>query len=311
LRKIILDCDPGIDDALALALACSSPEIELLGVTTTHGNVPLFQTTENALALLEMFGSPAKVYPGASMPLVRNAVHAGAVHGDNGMGGVDLPEHRRKAEDRHAVDYIIETVMAAPGQVSLFHIGPLTNLALAIRLRPELVSSIKEVIVMGGSTGEGNVTCSAEFNMFADPHAARIVLESGANITMFGLDVTHRAIAGNEVFQAIADIDGDVGAIVLRLMRIYAEFYEKAYGWSGPAIHDMCTIAWAIDPGLFRLKSSAMTVDTNDGVNFGRTVVDSLGLTLSSPRVAIAAEVNAEAMFDLFVKRLASKQGGS
>ncbi len=304
-KKIILDCDPGIDDALAIALCCASDEIELRGLTVTHGNVPLSQTLDNALGLISFLGRDVEVYRGTTRPLIRKPIDASNVHGNNGLGGVRLPLHSRKPNSKRAVDFIIEEVMANPGEISLFGIGPLTNIALALRMEPMLASAVAEIVIMGGAIGEGNTTPAAEFNLYADPHAARVVFESGRLTTMFGLDVTHRALATAERLAPLKGMGNKVADLVLGFMESYQGFYADTYGWDSPAIHDMCTIAWAIDPSLFQTKRMRVEVDTNEGPNFGRSVGDSLLRSTDAALIDVAFDVDADRLFALFAARIA------
>jgi purine nucleosidase len=304
-KKIILDCDPGIDDSLAIALLCASNEIDLRGVTVTHGNVPVSQTLENALALLSFLGRDIEVYAGATRPLIRSPIDASNVHGNNGLGGVQLPSHKRKANAKGAVEFIINEVMANPGEISLFGIGPLTNIALALRIEPRLADATAEIVIMGGAIGEGNTTPASEFNLYADPHAARIVFESGRLTTMFGLDVTHKALATAERLAPLKHMDNKVADLILSFLDSYRGFYVDVYGWKSPAIHDMCTIAWAIDPSLFQTRKMRMEVDTNEGLNLGRTVGDSLLRNTDAALVDVALDVDADGLFALFAERIA------
>jgi purine nucleosidase len=304
-KKIILDCDPGIDDSLAIALCCVSDEIELRGVTVTHGNVPLSQTLDNALALLSFLGRDIEVYAGATRPLVRSPIDASNVHGNNGLGGVRLPPHNRRGNAKGAVEFIISEVMANPGEIGLFGIGPLTNIALALRMEPRLADAVDEIVIMGGAIGEGNTTPAAEFNLYADPHAARIVFESGRLTTMFGLDVTHKALATAKRLAPLKHMGNKVADLVLHFMESYRGFYADVYGWESPAIHDMCTIAWAIDASLFQTRKMRVEVDTNEGLNLGRTVGDSLLRNAGAALVDVALDVDADDLFALFAERVA------
>ena len=304
-RKIILDCDPGIDDAIAIGLCCASDEIELRGVTVTHGNVPLRKTVDNALSILSLLNSEIEVYEGADRPLVRDFIHAGDVHGRAGLGGIVLPSHDRTASSRKAVDFIVDEVMSNPNEITLCGIGPLTNIALALRLHPELSENIRDIVILGGSIGEGNTSPAAEFNVLADPHAARIVFESRRSLTMFGLDVTHKVIATPERLGTISAIGNEVGGIFARLLEAYRPSYTARYGWNGAAVHDVCTIAWLIDQTLFATKPMTVQVDTNEGISFGATVCDGQQRDKSRPVVDVAYDVDADRLFALLAERIA------
>lgn len=304
-RKLIIDCDPGIDDAIAITLCGASEELDLMGITVTHGNVSLEHTTKNALAIVNVLGLNVPVFAGATRPLVREPIYAADVHGSGGLGGIVLPSHKRAPEKQHAVEFIIEAVMSDPGNVSLFGIGPLTNIALAMRLEPRLATSIREIVVMGGSIGEGNTSAAAEFNALADPHAMRIVFESGCPITMFGLDVTHKVLAIPERLEMIAGARTEIASLVVRFMEAYLPSYTKRYGWTGAAIHDMCPIAWAVMPELFSLKPMTVRVDTNEGPNFGRTVCDSQCRGEGLPVVQVVYDADVDELFAFLGQRIA------
>jgi purine nucleosidase len=304
-RKFILDCDPGIDDAIAITLCGASPELDLIGVTVTHGNVPLARTVENALSVVNVLNLDVPVFAGADRPLVRAPIYAPDVHGSSGLGGITLPPHSRTIEKQHAVDFIIEAVMSDPGNVSLFGVGPLTNIALAIRREPRFASSIREIVVMGGSIGEGNTSAAAEFNALADPHAMRIVFESGCPITMFGLDVTHKVLAIPERLRAIVETESEVARLTVRFMEAYLPSYRRRYGWTGAAIHDMCPVAWAVAPELFILKPMTIRVDTNEGPNFGRTVCDSQCRDDTLPIIQVAYDAHVDELFAFLAERIA------
>lgn len=303
--KLILDCDPGIDDAIAIALALASPELDVRGITVSHGNVPLERTLDNALSVLALLGKDVEVFAGAARPLLRENVTAGDVHGDTGLGGVAMPKHRGGVSKRTAAAFIIDEVRANPGEVALVCIGPLTNLALALRLAPDIAHAIAQVVIMGGAFGAGNRTAAAEFNIYADPHAAKIVFGCGRPFTMFGLDVTHKAIASPSRIDALRRLGTGVGDTIAALLEVYKLPYEKRYGWDGAAVHDMCAIAHLIDPSLFALRPMGVAVDVNEGPNFGRTVCDPWRREASWPAVDVATEVDADRLFALLAQRIA------
>jgi purine nucleosidase len=304
-RRVIIDCDPGIDDAVAIALCGASAELELAGITVTHGNVSLEQTTENALAIVDFLGLDVAVYAGAERPLVRDRIPP---YSDvaNGLGGLELPAHRRSIDERRAVDFIIETVMSDPGNVTLVGIGPLTNVALAMRLEPRLAGALNQIVIMGGSIGEGNKSPAAESNALADPHAMRIVFESGARVTMFGLDVTHKVLALPDRLALVATANTPVTQFMARVMAVHRPIYQARFGWDGGAVHDLCTIAWLLRPELFSLKPMTVRVDTNEGPCFGRTVCDSQCRQSDVlPTVHVAYDARADEIFALLAERLA------
>ena len=304
-EKIILDCDPGIDDAVAIALALASPEIEVRAITASHGNVPLAHTAENALSILALLGKDVPVYPGAAQALMRPMVTASDVHGATGLGGVAMPPHRQRLAAGRAAEFIANEVLERPGEITLVCVGPLTNLALAMRLEPRMADAMKRVVIMGGAYGAGNRTASAEFNIYADPHAAQIVFGCGRPFTMFGLDVTHQAIATPERVAALRGLGTLVGARIADLLEVYKVPYKKNYGWDGAAVHDMCAIAYLVDPTLFTVRPMGVVVDVNEGPSFGRTVCDARRRDPHWPIVDVALNVDADRLFDLLAERIA------
>jgi len=304
-EKIILDCDPGIDDAVAIALALASSEIDVRAITTSHGNVSLAHTANNALSVLALLGKDVEVYAGAAQALMRPMVTASDVHGATGLGGIAMPPHRRPLAQGRAAEFIVDEALRHPGEITLVCVGPLTNLALAMRLEPRMADAIKRVVIMGGAYGQGNRTPSAEFNIYADPHAAQIAFGCGRPFTMFGLDVTHQAIATPDRVAALRALRTPVGATIADLLEVYKVPYKKNYGWDGAAVHDMCAIAYLIDPTLFTLQPMGVVVDVNEGPNFGRTVCDPRRRDANWPTVDVALEVDADRLFALLTERIA------
>jgi purine nucleosidase len=269
---IILDCDPGIDDALAIAFATASPEIDLVGITTVAGNVGLDKTTANGLAVASFVGAKdVPVTPGAAAPLLRPALDAGHVHGDSGLGGAVLPPPARDAEDGHAIDYIIGTIGAAPGEITLVATGPLTNIGLALRREPRLAAWVKDFVIMGGSAGRGNVTPAAEFNIWADPEAAAIVFSAGWTVRMIGLDVTLRARATAAVQQRMRSL-GQLGAQLL--LPAIAQYRDSDDTTGEPPVHDVCAIVSIADPSLFTYTQAQVQVETHGTLTSGMTVTE-------------------------------------
>ncbi|WGW11010.1 nucleoside hydrolase [Saxibacter everestensis] len=272
IRKVLLDCDPGIDDALAIALAIGDPAIDLRAITTVGGNVGLQLTTENALRLREYFNADVPISAGSAAPLIRNVEDASHVHGVGGLGGAVLPASTLPVDPRHAAQLIIDTLRNAPGEVHVVAIGPLTNIALAIRLEPRVVEWAASFVMMGGSFTRGNATPAAEFNVFADPEAARIVFGAGWQVTMIGLDVTHQARANSDVIARLAAM-GDLGT---ELVVPALTFYEDAASadGQGPAVHDLCAVAYISHPEFFTAVPAAVDVETSGRLSYGMTVVD-------------------------------------
>jgi purine nucleosidase len=268
---IILDCDPGIDDALAIAFAHGHPGIDLVGITTVAGNVSLAKTTENALAVSEYIGAAGTpVTAGCAGPLLRPAYDARDVHGESGLGGAVLPAATGSLAPGHAIDYIIDTVRAAPGRITLVATGPLTNIALAVKREPRLADWVREFVIMGGSAGRGNVTPAAEFNIWADPEAAAVVFRAGWTVVMLGLDVTLRTGANPAVRQRMRDL----GPLGTELLLPALDQYRSVREPSGPPVHDVCAVAWVAQPGLFRLVPARAQVETAGALTAGMTVVD-------------------------------------
>ena len=300
---VILDGDPGLDDAVAWLLALASPELDVLGVTAVHGNVGLPLTLKNAGVTLALAGASVPYFAGADRPLVRGALTAASVHGDSGLPAENLPEATHPPEAEHAAHFIIRTVRERPHKVTLLPTGPLTNLALAFRLAPDLPAKVREVVWMGGSTAQGNRTPAAEFNALADPHAAKVVFESGVPLRMVGLNVTMRCIATPERVQALRDLGNRAGAVSAELLTFYAEVYRKRYGLSGGALHDPLAVAAVIRPELLDWQDMRVDVEIQEGLNFGRTVCDLYGGgAQANARVAVG--VDDEAFFALLLERL-------
>jgi len=275
--KIIIDCDPGIDDALALVFADGNPELALRGVTTVAGNVGLDQTTDNALRVRDYLGLPdVPVVPGCPGPLVRPPIHARHVHGESGLGAARLPAASSGPADGHAADYLAAATGAEPGQITLVATGPLTNVALALRRHPGLVSQVRDFVIMGGSAGRGNVTPAAEFNIAADPEAAAVVFGAGWTVTMIGLDVTQRARATAAVLDRMRGLGRLAGDLLLPCLSGYrhdgADPGDRQAG--GPAVHDVCAVAAVAAPGLFTCRPARVEVETAGRWTSGMTVTD-------------------------------------
>jgi purine nucleosidase len=275
-HRIILDCDPGHDDAIAMILAHGSPEIELLAVTTVHGNQTIEKVTRNALAVARIAGITGVPFAaGAHRPLVRAAQYAGTVHGESGLDGPVLPEPTLEPDGRHAVDLIIDTIMAAePGTVTLVPTGALTNIAIAARKEPRIVERVKEVVLMGGGYGGGNWSATAEFNIVIDPEAAHIVFGERWKLTMVGLDVTHQALATPEVTAAIAAVGTAPARFVGELLDFFGQAYKDTQGFDHPPVHDPCAVALVIDPTVMDVVRVPLTIELTGTHTLGMTVAD-------------------------------------
>lgn len=301
--KIILDCDPGNDDAINILLALSSPKIHLLGITTVFGNVDLDKTTTNANIVCTLVNRQVPLYRGASEPMVLPRIDAAEVHGKTGMAGTDLPAPAFSVEDKRAVDFIIDSVKKYPHEVVLVPTGALTNIAMALKLAPEIAPLIKEIVLMGGSTTFGNRTPAAEFNILADPHAARVVFDSLAPVTMFGLNVTHQALTTQAVINRFYALETRTGDFVGEIFEHYNVFYKKFYDLPGGALHDPMTVAYLLKPELFEFQMMKVQVDCQEGINQGRTVCD-LWNKLPGKQTKVAMKVDAEGFFDLIVEQI-------
>ncbi len=311
-RPLIVDCDPGQDDAVALLMAFAAPEeLDLLGITAVAGNVPLALTESNARRVRDLGGRPdMPVYAGCPRPMMREPVTAERIHGPTGIDGADLPEPSRPAEAAHAVDFLVETLLAVPEPVTLATLGPLTNIALAIVKNPAILANVREIVAMGGAIGTGNVTASAEFNIFADPHAAHVVFEAGAPLTMIGLDVTHQAIATPPRLEAIRALGTDPAAAVCGMLDLYGAKNMTAYHHGAP-LHDPCVIACLLRPELFEGREMRVDIDTADGPCFGRTVCDIRGRSGRLANARVLERIDADGFFTLLTERLARLPAGS
>jgi inosine-uridine nucleoside N-ribohydrolase len=306
MTRIVLDCDPGHDDAIALLLALGSPELELLGVTTVSGNQTLEKTTANAIRVLDHLGrDEVPVAAGAPRPLVRERQVAAEVHGETGLDGPDLPPAARDPEPEHAIDWIARTLAAATSPVTLVATGPLTNVALLLARHPEVAHGLERIVLMGGAIGEGNVTPAAEFNIWADPEAARRVFSSGLDLTMVGLDVTHRALLRQADVDRLA-ADGRASRLVADLYGFYARFHRDRYGWDGAPIHDALALAHVVDSTLLETRHCGVIVDTGDEPSRGRTYVDLWDRAGWRPNCHAAVNVDAARFIELLVGRIAA-----
>lgn len=307
-RKIIIDTDPGQDDAVAILLALGSPELEVLGLTAVAGNVPLRLTQKNARKICELAGRPdIRVFAGAIRPLVRQLVTAEEVHGKTGLNGPELPEPSMPLQEQHAVDFIIETLMReAPGTVTLCPLGPLTNIALALIREPKIASRIQEIVLMGGGYFEqGNVTPAAEFNIYVDPHAADVVMKAGIPIVVMPLDVTHKALTSRKRTAAIRDIGNKVGKATAEMLGYFERFDESKYGTDGGPLHDPCVIAYLLKPELFNGRLCNVSIETTSELTMGATVVDWWGVTKKTKNATVMRDIDADGFFALITERLA------
>ncbi|MEL6202511.1 MAG: nucleoside hydrolase [Pseudomonadota bacterium] len=308
-RKIIIDTDPGQDDALAILLAFASPELEVIGITAVAGNVPLPLTQTNARKVCELAGRPdALVFAGADRPLLRNLVTAEYVHGKTGLDGPDLPEPTMPIQEQHGVDFIIDTLRAAPEKsVTLCPLGPLTNIALAFGRAPEIISKVDQIVLMGGGYFEaGNVTPAAEFNIYVDPHAAHMVFNSGADIVMAPLDCTHKALTTQARLDAMRAVGTPVCDAAADLLDFFERFDEDKYGTDGGPLHDPCVIAYLLKPELFTGRRCNVSVETSSELTMGMTVIDWWGVTDREKNAYVLNDVDAGGFFNLLTERIAT-----
>ena len=307
-EKIIIDCDPGQDDAVALLLAMSSPEdLEILGVTTVAGNVPLALTQRNARITTEIAGrSDVKVYGGCDRPMILDLITAENVHGSTGIDGVDIYEPELPLHSQHAVDFIIEAVTAAPpNTVTLVPMGPLTNIATAFEKAPEIIRRLKRIVLMGGAMREGgNTSPSAEFNILVDPHAAKIVLESGRPIIQLGLDVTHQVLATKERVARIRDLGNKAAIATANMLDFFNRHDTEKYDSLGSPLHDPCTVAFILQPDLFQGRVCNVSVETESKLTMGHTAVDYWHVTNKPRNVNWIHSVDADGYYELLTSRL-------
>ena len=302
MTRILLDCDPGHDDAIALLLALASPEVELLGVTTVAGNQTLEKTTANAIRVLEFAGhGDVPVAAGADRPLVREQYVASYVHGETGLDGPDLPPPQSAPLERHAVDFLADTIRENGGAVTLVPTGPLTNVALLLALHPD--ARPERIVLMGGAIAEGNVTPAAEFNIWADPEAAARVFAGGIDVTMVGLDVTHRALFTPAHVERLT---GRVGEMVAALLEFYGHFHKEVYNFDGSPIHDAVAVAHVICADIVKTEYLNVEIDVESELCRGRTVVDVWRRSGREPNAHAAVDIDANGFLDLLIERLNS-----
>ena len=305
MLRVILDTDPGIDDALALFLALASPEMQLEAVTTVSGNVHVDLTTRNALALLELAGrTDIPVARGCDQPLVRQSVIADYVHGDNGLGGVELPEPQLQPVGRHAVDVIIEKIMEAPGEITLVAIGPLTNIALAVREEPRIAQYVREVVIMGGALRvPGNVTPAAEFNIYVDPHAAHMVLHAGWPIRLVSLDASTQALLQSQQVDLLAANGSPVTQLMQQMIDYYLDTYGQSRSINAFAMHDPLCLAAALHPELITWKAGYVDVELAGTLTLGETVAYFEQLEDIDPSFGRSHRSNVQAAMGVDVER--------
>ncbi len=308
-RKIIIDTDPGQDDAVAILLALASPkELDVLALTAVAGNVPLELTARNARIICELAGKvDVPIYAGCDRPLGRDLVTAEHVHGKTGLDGPDLPDPTMPLQQAHAVDYIIDTLRTEPaGTVTLCPLGPLTNIATALQRAPDIAALVQQIVLMGGAYFEvGNITPAAEFNIYVDPQAADIVFKSGIDIVVMPLDVTHKALVTSTRNDAFRALGTPVGVAVAQMTDFFERFDKEKYGSAGAPLHDPCVTAYLIRPELFTGRHINVEIETQSELTLGMTVADWWGVTNRAPNATFMGDIDAQGFFDLLTVRLA------
>ena len=308
-RKIIIDCDPGQDDAVMLLLALACPEeFDILGITTVAGNVPLNLTERNARLMCELAGrTDVPVFAGSARPMVRDLVTAENVHGSTGIDGVEIHEPKTALQAQHAVDFIIETLLEADEDtITLVPTGPLTNIAIAMKKQPEILPKIREIVLMGGASREGgNTTPSAEFNIYVDPHAAEIVLHCERPLVIAGLDVSHQVPVKHDCLDRLRAMNTKVATATLGMLEFFNRHDSEKYHIEGAPLHDPCTIAYLLQPDLFRGKRCNIEVETDSPLTIGHTAVDFWGVSGRSENATWLYRLDSDGFFDLLLDRLA------
>ncbi len=308
-RPIIIDCDPGQDDAVALFLAMASrDELQILGITTVAGNVPLELTQRNARIMCDVAGrTEIPVYAGCEKPMIRDALTAEYIHGDTGIDGMDVFEPETPLQQLHAVDFITNTLLANDAEsVTVIPVGPLTNIATAIERKPEILKHVKEIVIMGGAMREGgNRTPSAEFNILVDPHAADIVFNCGRPITVMGLDLTHQVLSTRDRVADIRALDNPVAKATAGMLSFFHRYDTGKYDSQGTPLHDPCTVAYLLAPELFAVKACNLSVETESELTMGHTAVDFWHVTDRPQNVNWAYGIDADGFYELLTERLA------
>ena len=298
-RKIILDCDPGHDDAIAIMLAGKNPQIELLGITVVAGNQTLGKTGKNALNLVQYLNLNVPVYLGMSEPLIKDIEVCPDIHGESGLDGFDFPDLLIDFEKSPAVHFLAETILKAKEKITVVTTGPMTNLAMALKLFPKIKENIEEVVLMGGSIQNGNVTPAAEFNIYADPESAYIVFNSGVKIKMFGLDVTRKVLVLPEVIERMEKINNNASILFAKLMKVFNENQRKVFNLPGGPLHDPLPIVYLINPDVVELKSVHCDIDISRGVSYGRTNCDLFDYLKLPKNIEVAVKIDTDKYWDI------------
>lgn len=299
-QKIIIDCDPGHDDATAILMAAKHPKIDLLGITTVHGNQTLEKTTRNALNVVQYLGLDVEVYKGMAVPMViSNRPVEERVHGDTGLDGPVFEELTRTVSGKHAIQYIIDTLMESDGDITLVPTGPLTNIAMAMRIEPRILGKIKEIVLMGGVYQLGNVTPAAEFNIWADGEAAHVVFNSGVKVTMMGLDITRKVLALPTVLERMGKQKNHAAKLFVDLMEFFNKGQKATFGWDGGPLHDPTTIAYLIDPSVITVSHMRTDIEIASEQSYGRTNCDYFHLSDKEKNSYVAIDIDVEKFWDI------------
>ncbi len=307
-KRILFDTDPGIDDACAILLALASPEVSVEGLSIVHGNCSLKQGTTNAISVLELANAThIPVAKGCEFPLLQPSLLAPETHGDTGLGYAELPPPRLKPIAQHAIDFLIEKILASPGEITLVAIGPLTNVALAVRQEPRIVQALKEIVIMGGALRyEGNTTALAEFNTYVDPHAAHIVYHAGIPTTLVPLDVTYQCVLTQGDVRRLREVDSSITKFVADATRFYMQFHDEFQKIDGCVINDPLALALTFAPELCTYQELPVDVDISGGISLGKTVADFYNYGKKPANMRVALGVRARDFIDLFIERIQS-----
>ena len=302
--KIILDCDPGHDDAVAIMLAGKSPKIDLLGITVVAGNQTLDNTQRNALNVFQCLGLDVPVYAGCGQPMIREKMTAGDIHGKTGLDGPVFEPLTRKLEPEHGVNFIIRTLMESNDPITMVTTGPMTNLGMAIRMEPRIVEKIQRIVLMGGAYTNGNVTPAAEFNIIADADAAYVCFTSGRPITMVGLDVTRKALCYPSIVERMDKVGNKASKLFVDLMKHFCKSQKEVFGWEGGPLHDPITVAYLIDPTVLTTKPMHAEIDIRSTQSYGRTNCDYFGYQKKEPNADVAIDIDVEKFWNMIEEGL-------
>ena len=302
--KIILDCDPGHDDAVAIMLAGKSPKIDPLGITVVAGNQTLDNTQRNALNVVQCLGLDVPVYAGCGQPMIREKMTAGDIHGKTGLDGPVFEPLTRKLEPEHGVNFIIRTLMESNDPITMVTTGPMTNLGMAIRMEPRIVEKIQRIVLMGGAYTNGNVTPAAEFNIIADADAAYVCFTSGRPITMVGLDVTRKALCYPSIVERMDKVGNKASKLFVDLMKHFCKSQKEVFGWEGGPLHDPITIAYLIDPTVLTTKPMHAEIDIRSTQSYGRTNCDYFGYQKKEPNADVAIDIDVEKFWNMIEEGL-------